>query len=63
MHSPKSSPAESSNRMNPRLETLPWAAVAALKQEARLPYGLLDLVAQLMIDKVPGKPPATLGRD
>ncbi len=49
--------------MNTRLETLPRAAVAALGQEARLPCGLLDLVARRMINEVPGKQPAPLGRD
>jgi hypothetical protein len=48
--------------MNKRLETLPWAAVAALEQEARLPCGLLDLVARRVFKEFPGKPPATLGR-
>jgi hypothetical protein len=49
--------------MNKRLETLPRAAVAALKQEARLLCGLLDLASRRMIDEVPGKPPAPLVRD
>ena len=62
MPSPKPFPAESSNRMNNRLETLPRAAVAALKQEARQPGGLLDLVARRMINEVHGWPPAPLGR-
>ena len=62
MPSPNTFPAESSNRMNNRLETLPRATVAALKQESRLPRGLL-LVARRMIKEVPGKPTAPLGRD
>ena len=49
--------------MNKRLETLPRAAVTTLEQEARLPCGLLDLVARRMIHEVPGKPPAPLVRD
>ncbi len=49
--------------MNKRLETLPLAAVAALKQEARRSGGLLDLVARRMINEVPGKPSEPLGRD
>jgi hypothetical protein len=49
--------------MNQRLETLPRAAVASHEQEARLLCGLLDLVARRMINEVPGKPPATFGRD
>lgn len=49
--------------MNQRLETLPWAAVAALKQEACGPGGLLGPVARRLINKVPGKPPAPLVRD
>lgn len=48
--------------MNKRLETVPLAAVAALKQEDRRPC-LPDLVARRMINEVPGKPPAPLGRD
>lgn len=59
---PETSHAESSNRMNNRLETLPRATVVIRKQEARQPCGLLDLVARRMIHEVPGKPPATLGR-
>ena len=43
MPSPNTFPAESSNRMNNRLETLPRATVVMRKQEARLPGGLLDL--------------------
>ena len=49
--------------MNQRLETLTRAAVTAREQEARLPCGLLDLAARRMINEVPGKPPAPLGRD
>jgi hypothetical protein len=63
MPSPKPSPAESSNRMNKRLKSLPRAAVAVLKQDARLPCGLLDLVACLVLKEFPGKPPVTLGRN
>ena len=63
MPSPKPSPAELSNRMNKRLESLPRAAVAALKQGACRPCGLLELVARRMINEVPSKPPTTLGRD
>jgi hypothetical protein len=48
--------------MNKRLETVPLAAVATLKQEARRSC-LPDLVARRMINEVPGKPPAPLGRD
>ena len=62
MPGPKPSPAELSNRMNNRRESLPRAAVAALKLESRLPRGLL-LVARRMIKEVPGKPTAPLGRD
>lgn len=62
MPSPKLSRAESSNRMNNRLETLPRATVATLKQEARQPGGLLDLVARRMINEVHGWQPAPLGR-
>ena len=62
MPSPKSSPAELSNRMNQRLETLTRAAVTALEHEARLPCGLLDLVARCMINEVHGWPPTPLGR-
>ncbi|MFM2004460.1 MAG: hypothetical protein RLZZ09_115 [Pseudomonadota bacterium] len=49
--------------MNKRLETVPLAAVAALKQETRRSGGLLDLVGLRMINEVPGKPSAPLGRD
>ncbi|MFM2004999.1 MAG: hypothetical protein RLZZ09_654 [Pseudomonadota bacterium] len=49
--------------MKKRLETLFRTTVTALKQEARLPYGLLDLVAHRMIDKVPGNPSGPLVRD
>ena len=49
--------------MNQRLETLPRAAVATFKRDTQLPCGLLDLVARRMINEVPGKPPAPLGRD
>ena len=63
MPSPKPSRAESSNRMNNRLDTLPRATVVTRKQEARQPSGLLDLVARRMINEVSGKPPARLVRD
>jgi hypothetical protein len=49
--------------MNKRLKSLPRAAVAVLKQDARLPCGLLDLVACLVLKEFPGKPPVTLGRN
>ena len=62
MPSPNPSSAELSNRMNKRLETLPLAAVAALKQEARRPC-LPDLVARRIINEAPGKPSEPLGRD
>ena len=60
---PETSRAELSNRMNKRLEILPRAALAALKQEARQPGGLLDLVARHKIKAVPGKTPAPLVQD
>ena len=63
MPGPNPSRAESSNCMNKRLETLPRAAVAALKQEARRPCGLLDLVDRRTINEVSGKPSAPLVRD
>ena len=63
MPSPNPSPAESSNRMNKRLETLPRAAVAALKQGACRPCVLLDLFARRMINDVPGNPSGPLVRD
>ena len=63
MPNPKPSRAELSNCMNKRLEIVPLAAVAALKQEDRRPCGLLDLVARRMIHEAPGKPSAPLGRD
>jgi len=50
MPSPNPSSAELSNRMNKRLETVPLAAVATLKQEARRSGGLLDLVGRRMIN-------------
>lgn len=56
-------PAKLSNRMNNRLETLPRATVVMRKQEARQPFGLIDLVARRMINAFPGEPPAPLGRD
>lgn len=62
MPSPNPSSAELSNRMNKRLETVPLAAVATLKQEARRPC-LPDLVARRIINEVPGKPSEPLGRD
>ena len=62
MPGPKPPPAELSNRMNKRLDTVPLAAVAALKQEARRSC-LPNLVARRMINEVPGKPPEPLGRD
>ena len=49
--------------MNNRLETLPRAALATLKQEVRRQCGLLDLVARRMINEAPGKPPAPLVLD
>ena len=63
MLSPETYPAELSNRMNKRLETLTRAIVATFKQVDRRPCGLLDLVARRMINAVPGEPPAPLGRD
>ncbi len=63
MPSPNPSSAELSNRMNKRLETLPLAAVATLKQEAHRSGGLLDLAGLRMINEVPGKPAEPLGRD
>ncbi len=63
MPCPNPSSTELSNRMNKRLETVPLAAVAALKQEARRSGGLLDLVGLRMINEVPGKPSAPLGLD
>ena len=63
MPSPKPSRAELSNCMNKRLETVPLAAVATLKQEDRRPCGLLDLVARRMINEAPGKQNAPLVRD
>ena len=63
MPSPNPSSAELSNRMNKSLETVPLAAVATLKQEARRSGGLLDLVGLRMINQVPGKPSEPLGRD
>lgn len=63
MPSPEPYPAELYNRMSNRLETLPRANLAAFEQEARRPFGLIDLVARRMINEAPGKPPAPLGRD
>ena len=63
MPSPEPYPAELSNRMYQRLETLPRAAVTRLEQDARLPCGLLDLVARRMTNEFPGELAALLGRD
>ena len=63
MPSPEPYPAELSNRMNNRLETLPRATVVMRKQEDRRPCGLVDLLARRMINEVPGKPSAPIGRD
>ena len=62
MPSPEPYPAELSNRMIKRLEILPRASLAALKQEDRRPC-LPVLVARRMINEVSDKPPARLVRD
>ena len=63
MPSLKSFPADLSNRMNNRLETLPRATVVMRKQEARQPGGLLDLVACRMITQSPANRSRDLARD